>query len=123
MKRSLIKVIVIVLTVCGLLFAGMVSLDIYLFRKRLAHTNIKEFYPILMAIVKDLGRADVISPSPELAAGDYELALVTTNAVLFHTHSFTCSAYLMCYRQKTSNAWTIGWLKGGKFSQLGTFRF
>jgi len=55
--------------------------------------------------------------------GSYRVVLATDNLVILYTASFTSSAYLAFIRIGNSNAWAVGWLRGARFSQIGTFRF
>jgi hypothetical protein len=112
--------------VCVALAVGAV--DRYLFVRRITHIDPKVLYHQIQALAAARGERERIAAitsaeaSPELSS--YRIALVADHIVVLHTQSLTTDAYLTFHQLGGSDAWVaVGWLRRGRFSQIGTARF
>ncbi|HKP93044.1 MAG TPA: hypothetical protein VJS88_04040 [Chthoniobacterales bacterium] len=109
-----------------LLVALFAAFDHYLFVRRISAVDPKSFYhqlQVLTAAHTDQERRQAMSAAelaPELR--DYQVTLVSDHVVLLRTHSLTSYAYLAFYQIGASNAWSVGWVRRGRFSPIGTLR-
>jgi hypothetical protein len=116
---GLMSLVVIVIILAGL--------DRYLFRTRISAVDPKGLYWHIKSLAEqsDL-RSDHTAVSRSISSaelGSFQVVSATEYIVILYTHSFTSSAYLIFSRIGSSNAWAVGWLRGTRFSQTGTFRF
>jgi hypothetical protein len=113
---------------CALLLLGLGGIDRYLFARRLARMDPKYFYHDVQTLVRRVqppetqssGSSHVLrQPQTE----SYKVVVATDRLIVFYTRSFTSSAYLTFSRPGADDTWRVGWLRGGTFSQVGTFTF
>ena len=103
------------------------TIDHYLFVRHISSVDPKALHHqirTLIAARDERERNDAImtaASSPELR--NYRIAVVADHLVLLHTHSLTSDAYLAFHQLGSSHAWVVGWLRDGRFSQIGTFQF
>jgi hypothetical protein len=121
MKRvRLFGLIFIAITV-----AAAIGVNQYLFLRRLSLTDPKYFhhhiYALTNAKTQDERSAAVrrIHAGPEFR--DFDVALVSDHVLLLHARSLTFDGYIMAYHIDGGDAWAIGWLRGGRFTRMGTY--
>jgi hypothetical protein len=122
-KRLLLLAVLAVL--CGAV--ATLALDRYLFVRRITHIDPKTIYHQIQALTAARGERERTAAiasaeaSPELRS--YRIALVADHIVVLHTHSLATDAYLTFHQLGDSNAWVLGWLRHGRYWQIGTDRF
>jgi hypothetical protein len=103
------------------------AVERYLFVRRITHIDPKVLYHQIQTLAAARGERERIAAitsaeaSPELSS--YRIALVADHIVVLHTQSLTTDAYLTFHQLGGSDAWLVGWLRRGRFSQIGTARF
>jgi hypothetical protein len=110
-----------------LLVFAAVALDRYLFVRRITHIDPKMIFHQVKALAaardEQERQAAITSAAAAPELSSYRVTLVADHIVVLHTHSLTTDAYLVFHQLGDSNAWVIGWIRRGRYWQIGTFRF
>ena len=110
-----------------LLAVAAVALDRYLFVRRITRIDPKTIFHQVKALAVAKGEQEretaitSAAAAPELSS--YRITLVADHIVVLHTHSLTTDAYLVFHQLGDTNAWVLGWIRRGRYWQIGTFRF
>jgi len=126
MKKIANSLLVGLISIVGILIM-LGGLDRYIFSERISAVDPKALYYNVKSVIAQAHIESVGTAAPGNADaaefGAYRVVFATDHLVILYTASFTSSAYLAFNRIGNSNAWAVGWLRGARFSQIGTFRF
>ena len=110
-----------------LLVVAMLAVDRYLFIRRITHIDPKMLYHAVKPLTAVRGEqereAAINAAAGAPALSSYRVTLVADHTVVLHTHCLTTDAYLVFHQLGDTNAWVLGWIRRGRYWQIGTVRF